>query len=202
MAEALDAKRQPPYRGRSRPSRTFSFSIATIASLPVGETRNGSCAKDTSVFTQHWIAARRISCRVPKALSLTPVALVNSLIDALAKPSWTRRPGPSAGQPIDPGHRRVFGAVRRSDGPWSHMPWARTLLFNVTFNERQPDRPHRIPVDRSVPAGWAIPTRRVNIQRGVVPNVEKLFAIWPACVRCDVRVRCERARNSESEAGE
>jgi hypothetical protein len=47
-------------------------------------------------------------------------------------------------QPIDPGHRRAFGAVRRSGGPWSRVPWVRTLSYNVPFNERQPDRPDSI----------------------------------------------------------
>jgi hypothetical protein len=87
---ALDVKRQPQYLGQCRRNRKFSCSIDKIASLPFGNTRNGSCARDASVSAQNWIAARRISSLVPKAfwsvVCVTPVAFVKSAIDALAKP--------------------------------------------------------------------------------------------------------------------
>lgn len=91
---ALNVKRQPQYLGQRRRSRTFSSSMDRIASLPVGETRKGSCARDASASAQNWIAVRRISSLVPKAfwrvLWPTPAALLKSAIDAWAKPFTDR----------------------------------------------------------------------------------------------------------------
>jgi len=82
---ALDVKRQPQYLGQCRRNRKFSCSIDKIASLPFGNTRNGSCARDASVPAQNWIAARRISSLVPKAfwsvVCVTPVAFVHARRD-------------------------------------------------------------------------------------------------------------------------
>jgi hypothetical protein len=94
MTKALHVKTQPQYLGQCRRKRTFSSSIDKIASLPVGDTCKGSCARDTSLSMQNWIAARRISSLVPKAfwsvLGPTPAALVKSAIDTLAKPFTDR----------------------------------------------------------------------------------------------------------------
>jgi hypothetical protein len=70
--KALNVKRQPQYLGQCRRNRTFSSSIARMASLPVGETRKGSLARVASVSAQNRIAARRISSLVPKALRRAP----------------------------------------------------------------------------------------------------------------------------------
>jgi hypothetical protein len=88
--KALNVNKQPQYLGHRRRSRTFSSNIDIIASLPVGDTRKGSCARDASASTQNRIAAPRISSLVPKALWRvsfpTPAALAKSAIDVFAKP--------------------------------------------------------------------------------------------------------------------
>lgn len=118
---ALEVRRQPQYLGQCRRSRTFSSSIARTASLPVGDTRKGSCAR-MPPFRRRTESLReesppwcRRSCEARR--SQGPRSSVSLRSTFSRSPSPTRPPSRFAEPLNDPRRRGPAAAVMRCCSP-------------------------------------------------------------------------------------